>query len=343
MTMGTVRFAAAAAMMVVSSGAAPKPAQPAQSFQGLAGVTMSPDGHVVVADRGGHAVFAIDPANGQTRVIAGVGEAGFAGDGGPAVRAAFRNPEWVQYDSAGNLWVADRGNGRVRVVDAGTGIVRTRVGADSLTSPFGLLVSARDVVFIFDTEAHTIRRFDPTTDRLAAVVGDGTAGFHGDGGPGRAAQTRRPHNGVFDAAGRLVFGDSFNHRIRRWDPATDRIETIAGTGEEGRPRVGATALASPFTYFGAMVVERDGSIVFTSTVDNQILRIRAADQIIEIVAGSGEEGFAGDGGPAPAARLRFPYGLAIDTSGHLYVADAGNQRVRRVHRDSGTIETIAGG
>lgn len=327
-----------------------------QEFQSPAGITMSPSGQVVVADRGGHRIFVIDPDSRTMQVLAGVGTAGFAGDGGPAARAAFRNPEWVDYDSAGNLWVADRGNERVRVIDA-AGIIQTRVGgtqngyvgddgpaaAAGLTRPFGLLVGPKDAVYVFDTEAHAIRRVDPADGRIATVVGNGTAGFEGDGGPGRRARTRRPHNGVFDAAGRLVFGDSFNHRIRRWDPARDLVETLAGTGEEGAPRVGGPARESAFGYFGAIVVERDGSIVFTSTVDNQIFRLRGEAQTIEVVAGTGEAGLSGDGGRAIDAQLRFPYGLAIDEAGNLYVADAGNRRVRRINRSSGTIETIAGG
>jgi sugar lactone lactonase YvrE len=148
---------------------------------------------------------------------------------------------------------------------------------------------------------------------------------------------------VFDAAGRLVFGDSFNHRIRRWDPVSDRIDTIAGTGEEGAPTVGGLALQSALGYFGALAVEGDGSVVFTSTVDNRILRVRGATGRIEVVAGTGREGFSGDGGPAVDAQLRFPYGLAIDDGGSLYVADAGNRRIRRINRGTGAIETIAGG
>jgi sugar lactone lactonase YvrE len=276
-------------------------------------------------------------------VIAGDGTAGFAGDGSPADRASFRNPEWVDHDSQGHLWIADRGNGRVRVVDRTTGLVRTAVGGPNggLTSPFGLVVGAKDTIFVFDTDAHTIRRVE--AGGLVAVVGDGIAGFRGDRGPGLAARTRRPHNGVFDAAGRLVFGDSFNHRIRRWDPVSDRIDTIAGTGEEGAPTVGGLALQSALGYFGALAVEGDGSVVFTSTVDNRILRVRGATGRIEVVAGTGREGFSGDGGPAVDAQLRFPYGLAIDDGGSLYVADAGNRRIRRINRGTGAIETIAGG
>ena len=156
-------------------------------------------------------------------------------------------------------------------------------------------------------------------------------------------QLRRPHNGTFDGQGRLVFGDSFNHLIRRWDPASDQVVTLAGSAVEGVPEVGQLARSADLNYIGAIVVEPSGGVVFTSVTDNRVWRIRSDDGRLEIVAGTGEEGLSGDGGPATEARLAFPYGLALGPDDRLYVADSGNRRIRVVDLASGRIKTIAGG
>lgn len=343
-----------AGLVVATAG--PGDAGATQAFVFPSGLAQAPDGHLVMADRGAHLVFRIDPATGATSVLAGTGEAGFSGDGGPATEATLRNPEWVVFDADGDLYLADRGNHRVRRIDAGTGIIETIAGTGeyasagdggpaveaALTNPFGLALDARGVLYIFDTESHLIRRVDPGTGVIETVVGTGEQGFSGDGGPGTGATTYRPHNGVLDAAGRLVFGDSFNQRIRRWDPATGVIETIAGTGEQGFSPAGTPALEAWFSWFGAMRIAPDGDLVFTS-LDQRILRIDADTDRLEVVAGTGEGGFSGDGGPAADARLDTPYGLALAPNGDLYFSDAGNRRIRVIEAATGMIRTLAGG
>lgn len=328
-----------------------------QSFQSPAGLAVSPGGQVVVADRGAHRVFSVDPGTGRITVLAGTGKPGFAGDGGPAAEADFRNPEWVAFDGDGNLWIADRGNARIRVIHAASGVVETRVGgavtgfsgdggpatAAGLTSPFGVAVGPAGAVYVFDTEAHVIRGVDPRTGQIATVVGTGEAGFNGDGNPGTAVLLRRPHNGTFADDGRLVFGDSFNHLIRIWDPASGEVTTLGGSSTEGVPQEGQRAAVANLNYFGAIVSEQDGSVLFTSITDSRIWRIRADTGQLQVVAGVGEEGLSGDGGSAVDARLAFPYGMALGPDGQLYFADSGNRRIRVVDLTSGIIATVAGG
>lgn len=320
------------------------------------GLAVAPDGRIAVADRRLHKVFLLDPATHELSVIAGTGEPGFSGDGGAALAARLRHPEWVDYAPDGDLLIADRGNLRIRRVDAATGRIETIAGTGearlagdggpateaALAGPFGVTIDAEGHVFVFDTEAHAIRRIDAQTGVIRTVVGTGEEGFSGDGGAGTEARLRRPHNGVFDARGRLVFGDSFNHRIRRWDPVTGVIRTIAGSGAEGTSPPGTAARDANFTYFGGLAVEPDGSVLYTG-LEGRVMRIRAPDGRLELVAGRNESGFAGDGGPAEQALLRNPYGLVRLSNGDIVVADAGNGRVRRIDAETGAIETLAGG
>jgi NHL repeat-containing protein len=324
------------------------------SFGFPSGLTLDARGDIVLADRQVHRVFRIDARTGATTTIAGTGEAGFSGDGGPATAAALKNPEWVEFDRAGNLIVSDRGNHRLRRIDARSGTISTIVGTGAfeaagdggpaldagLTNPFGFTQDRDGNLFIFDTEAHCVRRVDAKTLTIATVIGSRQQGFSGDGGPATTAMLYRPHNGVFDSTGRLVFGDSFNQRIRRWDPETGVITTIAGNGERGSATDGTAAAQAPFTFFGAMVYTQNGDLVFTS-LDHRILKLEAKSDVIRVVAGTGEPGFSGDGGPATKAQLNTPYGLALTASGDLIVADASNKRVRRIDGRTGVITTIA--
>ena len=323
-----------------------------QSFVFPSGVIISPAGDILVADRGAHRVFRID-ASGNRQTIIGNGTAGFAGDGGPARDAVVNGPEWLAFAPDGDLVLADRGNHRVRRIDHTTGVITTIAGNGQLahsgdggpavqagiTNPFGLLFDRDGRLLVFDTESHTIRRVDLATGTISTVIGNARQGFAGDGGAAVEAELYRPHNGVIDSEGRLVFGDSFNQRIRRWDPRTGVITTIAGSGVQGSAADGSPARDAPFTFFGAMVYDREGRLVFTS-LDHRILAIDPQG-IIRVLAGTGSAGFSGDGGPARAAQLNTPYGLAIASNGDLVFADAGNKRVRRIDARTEIIRTIA--
>jgi sugar lactone lactonase YvrE len=287
-------------------------------------------------------------------VIAGTGEPGFSGDGGPATQARLKNPEWLVLDPQGNLILADRGNYRVRRIDARTGVITTIAGTGrmgfsgdggpatqaDMTHPFGLAYDRQGNLFVFDTEVHRIRRIDAATGVITTVIGNGERGFSGDGGPATQAMMYRPHNGVFAPGGDLIFGDSFNQRIRRWNPRTGIITTIAGIGTEGSSPYGTPADSARFSYFGAMVIDRNGDLIWTS-LDNRILKLEMATRRVRVIAGTGEAGSGGDGGPAARAQMNIPYGLAIAGNGDLIFSDARNGRIRRIDMRSGVIRTIS--
>lgn len=323
-----------------------------QSFVFPSGVLITPHGDILVADRGAHRVFRID-VSGNKHTIIGNGTAGFAGDGGLAMEAVVDGPEWLAWGPNDDLILADRGNHRVRRIDRSSSVITTIAGNGTpthsgdggpavqagITNPFGILLDREARLLIFDTESHTIRRVDFTTGVITTVIGNTRQGFAGDGGPAVEAELYRPHNGVLDSEGRLVFGDSFNQRIRRWDPRTGIITTIAGSGERGSAIDGSPARDAPFMFFGAMAYDHDGRLVFTS-LDHRILAIDR-EGIIRVLAGTGTAGFSGDGGPARSAELNTPYGLAIASNGDLVFADAGNKRIRRVAARTGIISTLA--
>ena len=326
---------------------------PAMRFP--SGMTLDAQGNIIVADRSAHVVYRIDASTNAVTVIVGTGVAGRSGDGGPARNAQLRAPEWVEFDRAGNLYVADRGNHVIRRIDtngvithvAGTGVQGQSgdggaAATAAMTNPFGFTFDRAGNLFFFDTEVHAIRRIDANSRVVTTVIGNKQQGFGGDGGPATQAMLYRPHNGVFDRDGSLIFGDSFNHRIRRWDPATGIIETIAGIGEQGTALDGTQARDAKFTFFGAMVIDRAGDLVFTS-LDNRILKLDRRAGVIRVLAGTGAAGFAGDGGAARDAQFATPYGLVIAPNGDMIVADAGNARVRRIDARTGVIRTIAGG
>jgi sugar lactone lactonase YvrE len=282
---------------------------------------------------------------------AGTGVAGSAGDNGPAVAAQMRSPYEVVVDSAGALYVSEYGNHRIRKVTA-DGKIRTIAGtgtkgfsgdcgpavAAQLNLPRGMTVDSMGAVYIADSENHRIRKV--TADgKIHTVAGTGTAGFSGDGGPATAAQLNTPSGMAVDSTGTLYVAELNNRRVRKITPE-GRISTIAGTGTEGSGGDGGPAVSAQLNLPRGVEVGRAGEIYIADAGSHRVRKI-TADGKISTVAGSGTDGFGGDGGPATAAQLNKPFGLVVDSIGTLYIAELGNNRVRRITPD-GEISTIAG-
>jgi trimeric autotransporter adhesin len=239
-------------------------------------------------------LFTLLPALAQAQVISTIA-GGFPNDGGPATSAALGNIQNIAYDAAGNLYLAD-------IVD------------------------------------HRIRKID-TAGNITTLIGNGTAGYSGDGGPASAALISRPHGILFDPAGNLIFSDRGNHRIRKVTPA-GIISTIAGNGTPGYSGDGGAATAATMFEPAGLALDAAGNL-YIAEVGNTVVRRVTTTGIIQTVAGTGVNGYNGDGIPATTARLNAPRSLAVDASGNVYIADTQNFRVRKVDT-SGTITTIAG-
>jgi len=256
------------------------------------GLVLGPDGGLYFCDLDNQRIRRLDLATRRVTTIAGSGERGYRGDGGPAVHAALNMPHELRFDSSGDLYVAERDNHVIRKVDMKTGVIST-------------------------------------------VAGTGTAGFGG-------AQLRQPHSIIFDHNGDLLICDIGNQRIRRLHLGTGIIETYAGTGE-AKPTpdgsaVGGTPLKGPRT----MAVAPNGDLYLALREGNAIYRIDAKTQTLHRVAGTGEQGYSGDGGAALNAKLAGPKGLAYAPGDILYIADTENHVIRSVNLKTGVIATVLG-
>ena len=207
--------------------------------------------------------------------------------------------------------------------------------------PHEIALDARGHLYIAERDSHVVRKVDGRTGVISTLAGTGVAGFSGDGGAAAKAQLRQPHSIALDRDGRLLVCDVGNHHIRAVDLSTGRIETIGGTGDrlptpDGAP-LGGTPLNGPRT----LVVDRDGTIYLALREGHAIYRIAPETRTLHHLAGTGEQGFAGDGGPARVAKLGGPKGLALRRRS-LYVADTENHAIRRIDLDRSSITTVLG-
>jgi DNA-binding beta-propeller fold protein YncE len=288
--------------------------------------------------------------------IAGTGAAGFAGDGGPGTQAQINNPYGLVTGPDGALYFCEIGNHRVRRLDLKSGKISTAAGsgekgysgdggpalAAALNEPYEVRFDRAGNMFFAEMQNHVVRRVDVKTRMISTVAGTGTAGFAGDGGPAAKAQLRQPHSIAFDAQGRLLICDIGNHRIRRVDLKTGLIETWAGTGERKPTPDGAPVTGTPLNGPRAVAVAPNGDMFVVLREGNAVYRIDAKAERIYHLAGTGETGYTGDGGPAKTAKLAGPKGIAVAPDGSLYLADTENHAIRRIDLKTGTITTVAG-
>ena len=279
---------------------------------------------------------------------------GYGGDSGPATKAELFWPASVFVDAWGNIYLADYGNARVRMVDAG-GTISTLAGngfpdfsgdgnaavAAGLFTPSGMAADDDGNLFIADTGHNRVRWVDVRDGLIHTIAGDGTFGFLGDGIPATRSALAEPADVVLDGEGGLYISDTKNHRIRHID-AKGIITTVAGTGAAGYALDGWPARSAKLNGPGGIFLTRSGELYIADTGNHRVRRVDLNTTIITAVAGNGEEGFAGDGGPATEASFSQPWDVSLDSAGNVYIADTQNNRIRRVDADTGLITTVAG-
>jgi trimeric autotransporter adhesin len=324
------------------------------------GLALDKSGDLFIADSENDRVRRVDVNTQIITTVAGNGGLGFSGDGAAATTAALNLPGGVVVDESGNLLIADVGNNRIREVSAYNQIIRTIAGGGTggdggpalratSTDPFGVTADATGNVYFADAASNRIRKVELSSGIIKTVAGNGFANFGGDGGPGREASLNFPETQVaVDSAGNVFFDDVNNFRVRRIDAATGVITTVAGDGSvcvipytgncgDGGPAVDA----SLFAIFG-VIVDASGNLYISDEVNSIVRRVDGATGIITTVAGNATAGFGGDGGPATEAELNLPFGLGVDKTGDLFIADGANARIRRVDAVTGVISTVAG-
>lgn len=296
-------------------------------------VAVDAEGSLYIADTGNNRVRKITPA-GIISTLAGTGLLAQLGDGGPAMQATLNQPRGVTVDAAGNVYIADTGQHRIRKVTP-AGIISTVAGAGvagfagdggpataaQLNAPLALALDAAGNLYISDTGNHRVRKVT-STGIISSVVGGGY-GYNGDGGPAAQAQLKTPRGVVVDAAGNLFVADADNYRIRKIAPS-GIISTVVGTGEAGGVSFEEPALSARLTGPSALALDAQGRLYFTDIGVYQV----GADGIVRHLAGDNVVGpFRDDGGPASSLLAFRPPGLALDQAGNLYIADPQYHRV----------------
>jgi sugar lactone lactonase YvrE len=210
-----------------------------------------------------------------------------------------------------------------------------------LMIPSATVFDAAGNLYFVETGNHVVRKVT-SAGVITTVAGNGVQGFSGDNGPATAAQLDSPAGLALDSSGDLFIADSHNHRIREVSSATGTIATIAGTGAPGFSGDGGPAIAATLDLPTALAFDSSGNLYLADSNNHRVRRIAATTGAITTVAGNGVEAFAGDGGLATVASIDSPNGLALDSSGNLYIADTHNGRVREVAASTGHISTVAG-
>jgi uncharacterized protein (TIGR03437 family) len=319
------------------------------------GVAVDSAGNFYIADYYNNRVRKV--SGGTIMTVAGNGAAGFSGDGGAATSASLKLsnvsgvPNGVAVDSAGNLYIADTGNYRIRKVSGGTittvagngiqgfsgdgGPATSAMLGGANSGPTGVAVDSAGNLYIADQANGHIRRVSGGT--ITTFAGNGAGAFSGDGGPATRASLNFPYGVGVDSAGNLYIADTENYRIRMVSGGT--ITTVAGNGLFEYSGEGGPATSASLNLPQGSAVDSAGNIYIADEGNSRVRKVSGG--IITTVAGNGNAGFSGDGGPATSASLDQPNGVAVDSAGNLYIADRNNFRIRKV--SGGIITTFAGG
>lgn len=268
------------------------------------GLTIGPDNALYVCETTTHVIRRIDLTTGIATTVAGNGSRGYSGDGGPATAASLNEPYEVRFDAAGNM-------------------------------------------FFVEMKNHIVRKVDVVSNSISTIAGTGTQGFSGDGELAIKAQLNRPHSIALDQNGNLYICDIGNHRIRRvtlYAKHLDvgRIHTFCGTGKRQLTPDGAKLQGTPLNGPRALDFDGQSNLFLALREGNSVYRIDLKSNTIHHVGGTGKKGYTGDGGPARAAKLSGPKGIAIAKNGDVFLADTESHTIRVIRSATGIIETVAG-
>jgi len=311
-------------------------------------------GNLYVADWSGF-IRKIWAKDGATTVVAGTGILGYGGDEGQATNAMFGKAISIALDSAGNIYLADADNNRIRRVDAATGVITTVAGTGAATDsgdggpavnagvsrPTGIAVNGEGDVY-FSSSWSRIRKVTANTGIIETAAGQFITSYGGDGGPAIDALFWDPIPSAVNRAGDIYIADYENSRIRIVTANPGIVNTFAGSGlcatsapflnvsvcQGGFGGDGGPATNAALNHAQAAALDSAGNVYIADTINHRIRRVDASTGVIQTIAGNGISGLNGDGGPALAAEITFPAGIAVDRAGRVYFADESNNRIR---------------
>lgn len=301
-------------------------------------------GNIYISDQGNHRIRKITFSTGAIATIAGSSTSGYSGDGGAATSAKLYYPSGIAVDGSGNVYFADQGNHRIRKITASTGVITTIAGTGTfgfsgdggaatsamINNPVGVAVDGSGNVYFSDQYNQRIRKINASTGNISTIAGTGTYSYSGDGGAATSATFQNPAGIRIDASGNIYIADLFNHVVRKITASTGVISTIAGTGTAGFSGDGAAATSANLNYPTDVSFDDSANLYISVQYSHRIRKVSASTGYISSVAGTGTAGYSGDGGPATAAQINYPTGIATDGGGNIYIADRENHRIRFV-------------
>jgi sugar lactone lactonase YvrE len=303
------------------------------------GTAIDAAGNLYIADYTNNRIRKVTP-EGVISTYAGNGTAGFSGDGGAATSAEINGPLGIGFDGAGNLYIGDSYNQRVREVTP-EGVISTFAGngaqgyngdgiaatSSKLYYPAGIASDKNGDIFIADYFNNRVREVN-TQGIISTVAGNGTSGYSGDGGLATDAELYFPTGVALDATGNLYIADYYNNRVREVTTG-GIISTFAGNGAGGYSGDGAAATSAELHAPNAVATDSAGNVYIGDYANNRVRKVNTSG-IISTAAGDGTAGYSGDGGLATSAELTNPQGVSVDADDSLYVADSNNNRIRKV-------------
>ena len=308
-------------------------------------VCFDKSGNLLIADVGNNRIRKIDAITSIITTIAGRDTGGYSGDGGPATNAGLWVPTDVFVDTAGNIYIADILDNRVRKVNCLTGIITTLAGNGNagysgdnglainaeLNEPSGIFVKKNGDVFIADYLNNVVRKIDGSTGIITTFAGNGNAGYSGDNGPATNAEFDGSQKVCCDDSGNVYISDQWNSVVRKVNAATGNITTFAGNGNAGYSGDNGPAINAELDRPAGLSFDNQNNLYVTEFGNGIVRRVDGSTGIISTVAGTGAWGYSGDGGPATSAKM-IPYDAIFDNSGNMIIADYNNQCIRKVYK-----------
>jgi len=308
------------------------------------GVAVDDSGNVIIAEYNNYRVREVFAKTGLIYTIAGSGNYGFSGDGGPATAAEMWQPTGVAVDHKGNIYISDYQNYCIRKVSHG--IITTFAGmggvfgwtgdggpatAAEIDSPTELCVDSAGNVYVTTDSYSVVRKIDALTGIISTVAGTGVGGYSSDGGAATASALEDPRGIAVDDSGNVFINDTYTFRVRKVSVLTGLISTVAGTGTIGSSGDGGPATAATFNYPRGLSIDPSGNLYIADASNQEIRKVTKSTGIVTTIAGNGTAGYSGDGGAAIFAELDMLYsGVALDKSGNVYIGDLWNSAVREV-------------